>query len=175
MADTPPDNIVQLELPGVPLPDTMGQIMLLSREYERLLEEALNKETELKAIEERAKSISTQMLPDLMTGLGLTEITLTSGRKIAVVQDTFVNLTKEKRAEAYAWLRAGNMGGIIKSELIVAAEHEASLNVPFEKDERIHPSTLKAYVKEQMETNPDFPKELFGVYQSTRAIIKEGS
>ena len=37
----------------------------------------------------------------------------------------------------------------------------------------IHPSTLKAFVKEQLTTGKDIPSEPFGIYIGSKAIIKK--
>ena len=41
-----------------------------------------------------------------------------------------------------------------------------------EQKESIHPSRLRAWVKEQVEAGNDFPMELFGAYVGQRAEIK---
>jgi hypothetical protein len=39
--------------------------------------------------------------------------------------------------------------------------------------ETVHPSTLKAFVKEQLAVGTAVPFDLFGIYPYSRAIIKE--
>lgn len=173
-----PDNVVQLPLPGVVTEgDKLHQIITLATEFERILEQAVAKEAELKELDEKAKNISQTLLPDLLLSFGLSELKLRSGRTIAVVDDVFVSLTKAKRAEAFAYLREHGMGGVIKSELVVAESERQKLMdaaVPFQAEESVHPQTLKALVKEQLAVpNNTFPKELFGVFQSSRAIVKD--
>ena len=44
-----------------------------------------------------------------------------------------------------------------------------------EQNTGVHPSTLKAWIKERMEAGDEFPMDLFGAYIGQRAIIKRGS
>jgi hypothetical protein len=43
-----------------------------------------------------------------------------------------------------------------------------------EQKEDIHAQTLKAWVRERVETGDSFPMELFGAYVGQRAFIKKG-
>lgn len=43
-----------------------------------------------------------------------------------------------------------------------------------EQNEKIEPSTLRAFVKERVEQGDEFPMELFGAYIGQRAVIKRG-
>ena len=38
----------------------------------------------------------------------------------------------------------------------------------------VHPQTLRAFVKERVESGDEFPMEMFGAYIGQRAIIKRG-
>lgn len=168
----------QLPLPGTETPqDKLAVLLQLAKRLEEghvTIQEAEKAVAELK---EFNKQLEEAMLPDMMLTLGLTEITLTSGRKITVVREYYPSITKERSEAAMKWLREHNMGGIIKRQFIVGPDAEAALttaNIPFEKKEAIHPNTLKSLVKEQMELpNSTFPGETFGVFVLTKAAVKE--
>ena len=44
---------------------------------------------------------------------------------------------------------------------------------PIDK-EQVHPQTLKAFVREQVESGKPFPLELFGAFLGQKATIKKG-
>ena len=52
--------------------------------------------------------------------------------------------------------------------LKIAAEQ----GVPAAQKEEVHPSTLKAFVKERVEVGDEFPMDLFGAYVGQRENIK---
>ena len=43
---------------------------------------------------------------------------------------------------------------------------------PADQNESIHAGTLKAFVKERIESGDDFPHDIFGAYVGQRAIIR---
>jgi hypothetical protein len=169
----------QLAIPGTEPTgnEQLHAIIVLAQKMEELHEKAGVKSAELEAIVEEGKRIEEVVLPDLMRQLGLSEFTLTNGKKISLKTDYQAHVSKERWARAAAWLKEHRMDSIIKGELIISKEHESEIfnrGIPYQLKENIHPSTLKAFVKEQCEQpNSQFPREIFGVYETTRALIKE--
>lgn len=157
--------------------EKLHAIVVLAQKMEELHEKAGAKAAELEAITEEGKRIEEIVLPDLMRELGLSEFTLTNGQKIVIKTDYQAHVSKERWAKAVAWLKEHNMDGIVKGDLIVSKEHEKEIfnrGIPYQLNEKIHPSTLKAFVKEQCELpGSQFPRELFGVFETTRALLKE--
>jgi len=43
-----------------------------------------------------------------------------------------------------------------------------------EQKEAVHPSTLKAFVKEQIEKGSEIPSETFGIFIGQKTVIKKG-
>jgi hypothetical protein len=105
--------------------------------------------------------IAFKLLPELMHEIGMLEFTLVDGNQIAVAPFYSASITEERAPDAHAWLRANGHGDIIKNEVKAAfgkGEDEkveqllTVLNekqIPYERREGVHPSTLKAFVKEQ--------------------------
>lgn len=133
---------------------------------------------ELELLNERIKDVSTRAIPDLMSSLNLTELRLTDGSKIAVKPDILASVSKERMPAVLAWLHQNNAQSIAKEQLIVSpdlSERLAEADVPYERTASIHPSTLRAFVKEHLEQGtPDFPRELFGVHEGSKAVITTG-
>lgn len=143
-------------------------------------------EADLKAARERAKMLSEVKIPTLLTDRGLSEVRMADGRKVIVEEDLAASVSEANRKGAFAWLRANNLGDIIKAQVISSfgqgeEERAAALveelqakNVPVEYKEAIHSSTLKAFCKEQIKADPlGFPASLFGVWQFKKTKIKK--
>lgn len=141
-----------------------------------------------KLAEQTAKAISQLedvALPEMMTQLGLEEITLDTGHKITKKKLVFASVKDEHTA--FQWLRDHDEDSIIKNtinvslsrgddELAVIIEKELEkLGVVFERKEAVHPSTLKAFIKEAL-ADPNLadslPRKAFGIYETERVFFK---
>jgi hypothetical protein len=89
--------------------------------------------------------------------------------------------------EAFNWLRNHEFDDLIKNTVSVNFGRNEDENARtflnlVEKQgysaaqkTDVHPSTLKAFVKERIEQGDEIPMELFGVFVGQRATIKRGS
>ena len=141
-------------------------------------------EEAIKVKKEELRLTAEQELPDAMSAAGLTQITLSTGEKISINEFYAAHISKANQQQAYQWLLENGHEGIIKNEVslkfgrgesgivdeTVLALKSRGLSP--EVKQSIHPSTLKAFVKEQLTTGNDIPTEPFGVYIGTKAIIK---
>tara|TARA_R110000737_G_scaffold274281_1_gene281200 strand:+ start:1907 stop:2485 length:579 start_codon:yes stop_codon:yes gene_type:complete len=142
-------------------------------------------ENELKAKKEELRLTSEQELPDAMQSAGLTQIVLSTGEKISINEFYKAYISKANQAKAYEWLVANGHEGLIKNEVLLRFGREESEVVDQtvsalqsrglspEVRQSIHPSTLRAFVKEQFTSGNDIPTEPFGIYIGTKAIIKK--
>ena len=142
-------------------------------------------EAELKAKKEELRLTSEQELPDAMQQAGLTQITLSSGEKIAINEFYNAHISKANQEKAYEWLVTNGHEGLIKNEVLLKFGREEtevvdqtvsalqSRGLSPEVRQSVHPSTLKAFVKEQITTGNDIPTEPFGIYIGTKATIKK--
>lgn len=174
--DIPPD-LDQMVIPEVlpPQPDTLTTIVALSKQLVTLRDQSVQQAEALDATNKAIKDIAEKQLPDLMAACGLTELNLTTGEKIQIKTEYFANISKDRADAAFQWLREHNMAGVLKERIIVSPEDQAYLveaEIPFQVDASIHPSTLKSFVKERVESGEDFPRELFGVHVADKAVIK---
>lgn len=140
-------------------------------------------ETQLTAAKADVRRIEQEDLPDLMQELGLETFKLKTGEVIEVKQDVDCSITEARRHDAHQWLIANGFGGLIKTEVVVAfgrGEHDAAEEFAGKlaeegKDpnlvERVHPMTLKSFVKEQMAAGTALPFELFGVHPFNKVKI----
>lgn len=148
-------------------------------------------ETELKQLEEELKEKGKELndvrdrdLPNAMAEVGLEEVKLKSGHKISIKSEIYASISAERTDKAYAWLRGNDFGSLIKNQIIaefgkgederateaamLLAEHGFA---PTHK-ESVHPMTLKAFLKEQIEKGLiEVPLDLFGAYTFNRSKV----
>lgn len=172
-------NEQQPDLPGIDVPvDKLAVLTRLATALEEKILDYSRREQELKTLGDEIKNLSETVIPGIMVELNLKSLTLGSGAVIDRKKEYFASIPKEKTAAAMAWLRANNMGAVIKSEAVVDGSLKDRLEatgLPFSLKETVHPQTLKALVTEQCETNGDnFPKDTFNVFEVERARIKRG-
>lgn len=178
IGEMPPlPDTTQLVLPEIlpAQPEALKNLLTLCNAMDAALGQKDSLEEQVKANEERIKHLSTKLIPDMMASIGMNEITLVTGRKISIKPDIKANVSKERMAAVLAWLKDKGMDSIAKQYLKVEpqfAEAIEQAGVGFTREATIHPSTLLSFVKEQLaaEDNTNFPRELFGVYEGTKAV-----
>ncbi len=144
----------------------------------KLRENVTRLETELEAAKKDVRRVEQEDLPDLMQELGLETFKLKSGETIEVKPEVDCGISEERRAKAHDWLTVNGFGGLIKTEVVAKFgrdEREAAVacaeQIGGEMIERVHPSTLKSFVKEQMAAGKPLPFDLFGVHPYNKVKI----
>jgi len=157
----------------------------LANKQLQLATEVAELEANLKAKKEELRLTSEQELPDAMQAAGLTQIKLNSGENISINEFYNAHISKANQEKAYEWLTQNGHEGLIKNEVLLKFGREESLVVDEtvsalqarglspQVRQSVHPSTLKAFVKEQFTSGNDIPTEPFGIYIGTKAIIKK--
>lgn len=151
---------------------------------QKLWEEEIQRaEEKLKLAKEKHRLISEVDIPEKMMALGVSQLRLEDGTIISV--DTFYSagITEANKAEAYKWLEESGHGAMIKSKIEVSTgkgERELAqrvekilleAGVPFDKKDSVHWQTLRAFVREQIESGESIPMDLLGVHIGNRAKI----
>lgn len=130
-----------------------------------------------KQAKDRFEDLSLRLIPAVMADLGLRELRMADGRTLSIKPEYFGSVAQTRMPAAVQWLEARNMDGIVKKEITVSPEYIddlAGAGIDFAVKQTIHPSTLRAFVKERLELNdPDFPKELFAASVVNRAILSD--
>ncbi len=125
-------------------------------------------------------------LPLAMQQAGVSEFKLDTGEMVNVVPSLHPSIPKDKKLQAFKWLRDQGHGSLIKNNVTIqfgkgedtkAIELVSNLKEdgykPTQKQD-VHFQTLKAFVKEQTADpeTPDLPQELFNVHEVRKAVIK---
>jgi len=125
--------------------------------------------------------IAENQLPELMNNLRITEFTTEAGLKIAIKSTVHANIAKDRLPEAVKWLRKHGHEKLIKHTFTVVStdDKEAQkLEKVLGKYEgmsaapKVHPSTLRAWAKEMLDTGADIDLKLFGVHVRDVAVVK---
>ena len=157
----------------------------LAKKQLQLARQVATLEEDLKAKKEELRLTSEQELPDAMQAAGLNQIVLNTGEKISINEFYNAHISKANQEVAYQWLVENGHEGLIKNEVLLKFGREESTVVDEtvyalqsrglspEVRQSVHPSTLKAFVKEQFTSGNDIPTEPFGIYIGTKAIIKK--
>ena len=157
----------------------------LAKKQLQLARQVAMLEEDLKAKKEELRLTSEQELPDAMQAAGLNQIVLNTGEKISINEFYNAHISKANQEVAYQWLVENGHEGLIKNEVLLKFGREESTVVDEtvyalqsrglspEVRQSVHPSTLKAFVKEQFTSGNDIPTEPFGIYIGTKATIKK--
>ena len=147
-------------------------------------------EDEIKADEESLKNkkkeierISGEVIPTMLSEMGLSSLKLADGSAVDVKPYYTANISIANREAAYGWLRSNGLGDIIKNDITVsfgrnednkAAEYaNLARGQGFEPTQKlkVEPMTLKALVRERIEAGKDMPMDTFNVFVGNRTKI----
>jgi len=163
--------------------DALSQISRLAIDMRQASRNVEQLEEQLKAAKEQLTQISEHDLPEAMAAVGMGEVKLSDGTKVTVKDNIFARITAENAIEAHAWLCDHGHGNLIKREFKIAfgrdqeewaEKFQAGLtaqNVAYDRKQAVHSSTLKSFVKGQLEDGEEIPEELFGVHRQTVAKL----
>ena len=164
-----------------------GGVQSLADQVERL--EAMQKQLEIQeeAIKEKKKQIqhiSGEVIPTMMSEMGLAELKLHDGSHLKVSTSYKAHISEANKEMAYNWLRENGLGDIIKNEISVSfgrnEDNKAADYAELAKGQgcqptqkmKVEPMTLKALVRERIEAGKEMPTEIFGVYSENKTTIK---
>ena len=162
-------------------------VQSLADQVERL--EAMQQQLEIQedAIKEKKKQIqhiSGEVIPTMMSEMGLAELKLHDGSHLKVSTSYRATITEANKEAAFNWLRNNGLGDIIKNEISVsfgrnednkAADYaELAKGQGFQPTQKmkVEPMTLKALVRERIEAGKEMPTEIFGVFSENKTTIK---
>ena len=151
---------------------------------ENLNQEVKKDEEDLKQKKKNLEHLSGEVIPTMMSEMGLSHLKLMDGSSVDVKPNYSANITIANRDAAFKWLRDNGLGDIIKNEISVsfgrnednkAADYAALAQErgyqPTQKL-KVEPMTLKALVRERIEAGKELPTELFNVFVGNKTTIK---
>ena len=140
-------------------------------------------EDTVKKLKAEASHISGDVIPNMMSEMNIKTMKLADGSAIEVKPVYGASISEGKKQEAFQWLRDNDLGDIIKNEVTVSfgrnEDNKASNYANLAKERgfepvqklKVEPMTLKALVRERIESGADMPTELFNVFAGNRTKI----
>ena len=164
-----------------------GNIQSLADQVEKL--EALKarlqlQEENIKNTKKELEHVSGELIPTMMSEMGLSHLKLMDGSSVDVKPDYKASITIANREAAFNWLRDNGLGDIIKNDITVSfgknEENKAADYAALAQERgyqptqklKVEPMTLKALVRERIEAGKDMPTELFNIYVGNKTTIK---
>ena len=167
--------------------DKSENIKSLSDEVQKM--ESLAKEIEdieknLKQKKKDLDVISAEVIPTMMSEMGLSQLKLMDGSMIDVKPFYNATITVANRESAFNWLRQNGLGDIIKNEMVVSfgrgednkaaeyAELAKSQGLQPAQKLKVEPMTLKALVRQRIEAGQEMPTEIFSIFVGNKTTKK---
>lgn len=170
----------------VPIPkqEDLAGIAELADEQVKLIAEVANLENQLSIKKEKLRELSETALPESMLHLGLRSFTMSDGSKIAIKTFYKGSIPKTREKEAFLWLKDHGHEDLIKNNVTSSfgkgeeakaeelMRHLSDIGYDYENKKNVHPSTLKAFVREQVESGNELPLDILGVFIGQKAEIR---
>ena len=166
--------------------DRTSNITSLADQVKRLrdLEDQVKTDEQaLKNKKQNAEIISGEIIPTLLSEMGLSSIKLADGSAVDVKPYYAANISSKNREAAYNWLRENGLGDIIKNEISVSfgrnEDNKAATYANLAKSQgfeptqklKVEPMTLKALVRERIENGKEMPMDIFNVFVGNRTKL----
>jgi hypothetical protein len=148
-------------------------------------------EDQLKIMEDALKNkkkeidrISGEVIPTMLSEMGLSQLKLADGSAVDVKPFYSASISAQNKDKAYKWLRNNGLGDIIKNEISVSfgrnEDNKAANYAELAKSNgfqptqklKVEPMTLKALVRERIEAGKEMPTEIFNVFIGNKTTIK---
>ena len=148
-----------------------------------LEDDLLQKENELKKIKQHIEIVSGEVIPTMMQEMNISTLKLADGSSVEVKPVYGASISASKKEEAYTWLRDNGLGDLIKNEVTVSfgrnKDNKASDYAILAQGQgyepvqklKVEPMTLKALVRERLESGQEMPSDLFNVFSGNRTKI----
>ena len=162
-------------------------------ELRDLEDEIQNAEDSINKLKEKAKILSQIEIPAMMQDMHITKLKLKDGESVEVKPFYYASVSQginetdsdyaQRKEQAFTWLRNNGLGDIIKNDITVtfgkgednkAAQYAVLARgqgfEPVQK-EGVHSQTLKAVVRERIESGLDVPSDLFKTFAGSQTKI----
>jgi len=149
----------------------------------QLEDDLVQKEKELKELKRHIDLVSGEVIPTMMQEMNISTLKLADGSSVEVKPVYGASITVANKEAAYTWLRENGLGDLIKNEITVSfgrnEDNKASQYAILAKGQgfepvqklKVEPMTLKALVRERLESGQEMPSDLFNVFAGNRTKV----
>lgn len=121
-------------------------------------------------------------IPEAMLAVGMRDIGLADGSRVKIESFHYGSITAKTKVKAHQWLEEHGFGGLITRKVNVEfgkdsegyaglAAYIKSFNLRCTEKEGVHPQTLGAFIRNQVEKGEPVPQDLFNIYSGTVAAL----
>ncbi len=158
----------------------LSDLVRTLRNVEKQIEDA---EIHMKALKAEKHKLSVENIPSLMDEMGVERLDVDG----AIVERKMIvsaSIPKDRKDEALGWLRDNGLDDIIKNDITVSfgkgEDNVAGDVVGLLQDRgfdpqtktKVHPSTLKAFIKERVTDGKPIDLDMFGAFIANAAQIR---
>ena len=158
----------------------------LADQVERLEEMQHELEIREDALKEHKKQIehlSGEVIPTMMQEMNISTLKLADGSSVEVKPVYGASISAANKEAAFKWLRENGLGDLIKNEITVSfgrnEDNKASQYAVLAQGQgyepvqklKVEPMTLKALVRERLESGQEMPSDLFNVFAGNRTKV----
>ena len=149
----------------------------------QLEDQLVEKEEELKELKRHIELVSGEVIPTMMQEMNISTLKLADGSSVEVKPVYGASITTANKEAAYTWLRENGLGDLIKNEITVSfgrnEDNKAQQYAVLAKGQgfepvqklKVEPMTLKALVRERLESGQEMPSDLFNVFAGNRTKV----
>ena len=149
----------------------------------KLEDDLVEKEKELKELKRHIELVSGEVIPTMMQEMNISTLKLADGSSVEVKPVYGASITTANKEAAYTWLRENGLGDLIKNEITVSfgrnEDNKAQQYAVLAKGQgfepvqklKVEPMTLKALVRERLESGQEMPSDLFNVFAGNRTKV----
>jgi hypothetical protein len=175
----------------VQVPDST-ELASLSTLVQQLIAEdraVVEAEAKLKAAKMRQADLSDKRIPELMEKLRMQRFTTSDGFEVTVKKTLRASIpaAPDKAEAAVKWLLSNGHSGVLKRQLTVEATYSeedrehikavqkllADNKFEFTDKLTVHPNTLSALLREEMEEGVVIPMETFNAFEQAQTKVKK--
>ena len=163
--------------------DNAGELSTQVVRLQSLEDQIKDLEMQLKDKKREADKVSGEVIPTIMQEMNISSLKLADGSAVEVKPVYGASIPVAKKEEAYTWLRENGLGDLIKNEITVAfgrnEDNKAMAYATLAQGQgyepiqklKVEPMTLKALVRERLESGQEMPSDLFNVFAGNRTKI----
>ena len=141
-------------------------------------------EENIKKTKKELEHLSGEVIPTMMSEMGLSHLKLVDGSSVDVKPHYSANITIANKETAFNWLRNNGLGDIIKNEISVSfgrnEDNKASDYARLAQSQgyqpaqklKVEPMTLKALLRERTEAGKEMPSDLFNTFVGNQTKIR---
>jgi len=161
----------------------MKELSGLVKQTIQLGEDIEGAEEALKNLKKQKQALVFDRIPSLMDEMGVTRVDV-EGYRVTTKPVIHASIPVARKEEAFEWLRERNLDDIIKNDVILSfgkgQDNEVGHVLGLLRDQgldpdqktQVHSMTLKAFIRERIETGAEIDFDLFGAFIQTTAELK---